>query len=412
MFNNKSASYADLGNRLKCGPDLVKERAREKRKPWLSNKVPNNPNGNVPRDIEQALYRPFTDKLSFTHGMKLADGTPWGGSETFVVELSVSPHAQTRMDMRCVTYSEVTSLISSKFAELEAAWLAGNASAYKDVAVHFLKGSPSDEKGLRGGGIKVPVASEGVRVHEEPLGSTAVPAPTGNKVTLVVKTVMADGRFKKTQLEVDQEECVVLLSDLGYNVIRKKAYRVASSSVLTMEIEGGQWLGGFRPSDMKQTMKAKIDISSQQEKLKYLEANLYEMRKAFSEWVRDNLIEPASKDDFRTYSAHYKSLTEGSVAFEARDGITYTIQRDTSEQPRLESALLVGPTFSDVYDVKVPDRSVGDKMEFCFVISEVKGDSAKEKILADRQRDLKVQDCIKKLEGDYNVYSPEGARLV
>ena len=403
-------SYSDLGNKLECGPDLVKSRCFAVRKPWLAKKIPNDPNAKIPTEIEKQLYRDFDTEIKFEHDMKLADGvTPWGGSTTFTITFTFSSHSQCRMDMRCVPYDEVISIIQSNFAKMERAWIDKDVSEYQRIWKEFWKGSEGEKTGLRGGDVRIPVTpKQAVKKMEDVLGDRAVSVPMGSAVSTIIKSVVAIGRVKKTKMDLHQEECVMLLSDMGYRVVRKKAHKTASPSSLRFNVKGGQWLGGFYPSQMNHIMQVHLDLDPQKEKMSYLEADLSKLQRAFTEWLEENLIEPASKDDIKRYLRNYTSLTEGSIEIEADDGVLYTIKRDSKEQPRLESAVLVGPTFKEPYDVKVPASSFRDTMEFFFVLTEVKGDERKEKELEEKKRAMKVTECIEDLQYDYFIYDPKG----
>lgn len=407
-------SYEDLGDKTQCGPDLVRNRAYQKKKPWLMKKVPNDPNGNVPREVEQALYRDFLDEFSFTHKMKLSDGTPWGGSETFKISMRVTPHAQCRMDMRCVPYSELRDVVTSAFAEMEEAWVNNKAEEYSKIAKQFFYGSGS-EKGIGGkGGVRIPLAlgNERTKTHKEPLGGGAVDAPTSPSVSVVALSVVAIGRVKKTKHDMKQDECVLMLTDLGYQVVRKKAHKLASSASLRFTIEGGQWLGGFGIRDMKHKMLVNLSLDRQKEKIDFFEADLSKLQEGFTEWVEDNLIEAAKKKSMTSYMTQYQALLEGAVEIEADDGVIYTIKRDTKEQRTLYPATLIGAHFDEDYDVKVPTSSERGTMEFYFEVTEVKGDASKEAELEEKRKNVKIKDCLDALEDDYIVYDPSGNRAV
>jgi hypothetical protein len=408
-------SYDNLGDKSECGPDLVRHRAYLKRKPWLMNQVPKDPNGNVPREVERALYNDFLDTFTFNHTMKLSDNTPWGGSETFVVEMLVSSHAQCRMDMRCVPYAELRSVITSTFAEMERAWVSGDATAYQAIASQLFYGTTGTQKGIGGmGGVRIPLALGGgkAKTHKEPLGGVAVDAPSTSSVSLVAKSVVAIGRAKKTKHELKQDECVIMLTDMDYNVVRKKAHKYASSDSLRFTIEGGQWLGGFGIRDMKHEMLVNLNLEPQKEKIEYLSADLRELKKSFAEWVKDNLIKNAKKDRIDTYLKQFHALLEGSIEIEADDGVIYTIKRDTKEQGTLYPAVLIAKHLDEGYDVKVPSSSRYGTMEFYFEVTKVKGDASKEAELEEKRKNVKIKDCLDALEDDYIVYDPSGNRVV
>lgn len=222
--------YDDLG--IEGGPDAVIERAKIRRvdyEPyWENYKKKSKP----PSEFERRVY-PVLDGVDFffqlPHGMSLMDGSAWGGSQTLSVDVTLTSHAQLRMDERYVVLPQIKKAIKALVKKLILAWETKSTSEYRRLFSFLNEGTEGQEFSI--GGIKLALANTKPQPTKTvQLGSAYAPVPLGSHFSLSLIMVYQTVPLKREDLL--QAQCVATLEELGYTLTPKSKWaslRQASS---------------------------------------------------------------------------------------------------------------------------------------------------------------------------------------
>ena len=220
--------YDDLGESPGCGLDKVIERARQRRvyTPDLARQTEmyrRNPRGlKPPFDLEQKTYPILQGHdfvVSVPHNMELADGTPWGGSPNLNLFVTLSHHAQLRMDERCVTLPQVKQVFQLFIKQITEAWRNGDASTYKKCLTFLRSGTEGDF--ITKGDLKVAFSPQGGGAITYMMSESGLPVPNHSDFELKVVTIY---QRELRSDENDDNQCIAFLEDHGYRVKPKSKW--------------------------------------------------------------------------------------------------------------------------------------------------------------------------------------------
>lgn len=396
-------AFSDLGDRTRCGQDLVISRARTKalRDAVIESYSTHFPYAKeISRDLQKKLYAVKEVRLDFTHNMKLSDGSYWGGKKKITVTIVFDYHLQYRMDERCVPISDVVEVVRQNLLKLEKLWQAGKWSQYTDLFKVFEQKKEKDRGGLRYSDLGIPIANVNLLTHQDvPQRGTAVSVPTVSAFTLKVITVlMYPARHRISEAELEDQKCVKFLQDNGFTVV-KKGSRVASrnkgkvvSSVSDMRGDSS-WLGR-RLKRLHTTLNyAEFTTEIAAMGLREMTLGLY-----VDNWVRTNLLNPSLAGDTATYTRNMVDLLTKKVKIEGRNG-SITVEAEAGTE--VDEELLHGEI------VPVPANSYQGVVYLTLnVIDTDSGDEALELSLSQQKLKSQIEKCVERLSPYYRITPP------
>ena len=403
-------AFSDLGDRTRCGQDLVISRAKTKtlRDAVIDSYATHFPYAKeISRDLQKKLYEDKEVRLNFTHNMKLSDGSYWGGKKKITVTIAFGHHLQYRMDERCVPISDVVEVIRQNLLKLEKLWLAGKWSQYSDLFKVFEQKKEKDSGGLRHSDLGTPIANVNMLTHNDapyrgPANLT-VSVPTRSAFTLKVITIlMYPARHRISEAELEDQKCVKFLQDNGFRVV-KKGSRIASRgrgtavSSVTDWRDGKSWLGR-----RLKKLHTTVNYSEFSREIAAMGLRDVTVGGYVSNWVRNNLLEPSLAGDTSTYTRNMINLLtkEVKIEVEGRQG-SITVKAEAGQG--VSEELLHGEV------VPVPDNSYEGTVYLSLnVVGTDSGDEALELSLGQQKLKAEIDRCVERLKPYYHITPPRG----
>ena len=402
--------YNDLGDPMRCGPDLVSERAPENLKYEVSKQLADR--GDLTSDLERKLYPSDSSAdivVSLKHKMTLSDGSPWSGSDTFNISVRFTSHAQQRMDYRCIQPEDVYNLVTDTFRKMESAWLTKNVKDYAKIFKYFHKGLSGKEKikgSSKGDVIQYVIGPVASPIHEDLIktkrGNITVEVPSSNRFSVNLVSIMGGNRKRITPEDLEKERCKHFLEEKGYTLTRKGSFsarmaRALRPSVILMQPDGSMlrsdgsgWVDKFNYGLM-------IDMNMDEDVVAQALGSSGDLKKEVSALLKPHLArkmksELYDKWDARDFNAYNANMSEIFKGFDlVVDGVTFTFsslsRKDLGTIEDYGTSILTPPV-------------MGGKPNLYY---QVDVSSANEKSLKDVKVDREVQDCIDTLSRDYII---------
>jgi len=412
MMRTARSRFDDLGDRKECGPDLVLKRAPENMRFEVSDQLRNQTF--LTNTLEKKIYPASSDPdfvVSVKHSMKLSDGSPWSGKDTFKIGVRLTSHAQHRMDLRCITSGDVHNMVKHTFLKMEQAWNSKNVSDYNKIFKWFSQGTGGSEKikaPSNGDNLLYVMAPVNFPNHSDLLktrrGDIAVKTPSASTVVINIVSVMGGNRSRITKEDLEKAHCKEVLESKGYTLTKKGSSRLAylpkrfRPSVILTQADGSMlrsngegWVGPFNYGlniEMKMDESEATNALSLGDGDKAKEVAKF-LRPELAKMFKERIYDKWDAKNFSAYNDNLRSIYEGFTV--EREGIKFVFESDAARD--------LG-TIEDYGQTLLIPHVMSNKP---YLYYKVKIESSHGKGLSEVREDKETQKCIDLLSDDYYI---------